>query len=169
MKFSLTHKEERICILIDVSNLYYSAKHLYRGKKVNFKELLKTAVSGRKLIRAFAYVIKSKTGEEESFWKALSKLGIEIRVKNLQEYPGGAKKGDWDVGISIDAIRISPSVDTIVLASGDGDFAPLVEYLKNRGKKVEAISFGRSTSAILKEEVDEFLDLDQSPDKFLLN
>jgi len=168
MKFSLIHKEQRVSVLIDVSNLYYSAKHLYRGEKVNFNELLKTAVSGRKLIRAFAYVIRSKGGEEESFWKALSKLGIEIRVKNLQEYPGGAKKGDWDVGITVDAIRISPSVDVIVLASGDGDFVPLVEYLKNRGKKVEAISFGRSTSANLKEEVDEFFDLDKSPQKFLL-
>ncbi len=168
MKFSLIHKEQRVCLLLDVSNLYYSAKHLYQGRKVNFQELLKTAVSGRKLIRAFAYAIRSKTGEEEGFLKALSKLGIEIRIKDLQEFYGGAKKGDWDVGISIDAVRIAPSVDVVILASGDGDFIPLIEYLQNKGKKTEVISFGRSTSAELKEKVDEFFDLDKFHDKFLL-
>ncbi len=161
------HKGQRIAVLIDVQNLYHSAKNLYRAR-VNFRAVLKLAVGERNLIRAFAYVIKTKSGEEKAFFEALIKLGIETRVKELQEFYGGFKKGDWDVGITIDAIRISPSVDTIVLASGDGDFLQLVEYLKNQGKRVEMIAFGRSSSAKLKEVVDEFVDLGKNPRKYLL-
>lgn len=161
------HAGQRVCVLIDVQNLYHSAKNLYSAR-VNFGEILKTAVGKRSLIRAFAYVVRTKTGEEKPFFEALSKLGIEMRVKDLQEFFDGQKKADWDVGIAVDAVRISPSVDTIILASGDGDFISLVEYLKNQGKKIEVISFGRSTSSLLKEAADEFIDLDNSIGKYLL-
>ncbi len=164
---TIKHLGQRVAVLIDVQNLYYSAKHLY-GKKVNFKEVLKTAVSRRSLIRAFAYVVRTKSGEEKSFFEALIKMGIETRIKDLQEYYGGMKKADWDVGITVDAIRIAPSVDTIILASGDGDFLQLIEYLKNQGKRVEAIAFGRSASSRLREAVDEFVDMEKNPEKFLL-
>lgn len=160
-------KEQRVEALIDIQNLYYSAKNLYHCK-VNFQEVLKQAVAGRKFIRAFGYVVRTKTGEEAPFFDALSKIGIETRVKDLQEFYGGAKKADWDVGIVIDAIRTAPSLDVIVLASGDGDFIPLVEYLKNQGKRVEVMAFGRSTSGKLKEAADEFIDLDEDVAKFLL-
>lgn len=166
--FMLTKsKEQRVEVLIDVQNLYYSARNLYQSK-VNFKEVLRQAISGRKFIRAFGYVVRTKTGEEKPFFEALSKLGIETRVRDLQEFYGGAKKADWDVGIVIDAIRTSPGLDVIVLASGDGDFIPLVEYLKNQGKRVEVVSFGKTTSLKLKEAADEFIDLDLAPEKFLL-
>jgi len=163
----IKHKEQRVTVLIDVPNLYHSAKNLYH-LRVNFGEVLKTAVSRRKLIRAFAYVVKTKTGEEKAFFEALTKLGIESRIKDLKEYYGGFKKADWDVGITVDAIRVAPWVDVIILVSGDGDFIPLVEYLKNQGKRVEVIGFGRSTSSDLKEEADEFIDLEKSPEKYLL-
>jgi uncharacterized protein (TIGR00288 family) len=158
---------QRVAIFIDTANLYHSAKNLY-GAKVNFKEVLKKAVAQRNFIRALAYVIRTKTGEEKSFIEALRKMGIEIREKELQEYPGGLKKGDWDVGITVDAIRISPSVDVVVLVSGDGDFLQLVEYLKNQGKRVEVMAFGRTASAKLKEIADEFIDLEENPEKYLL-
>lgn len=161
------HKEQRVGVLIDVQNLYYSAKNLYRAK-VNFREVLKTAVGGRKLIRAFAYVVRTKTGEEKPFFEALTKLGIETRVRDLQEFFGGMKKADWDVGITVDAIRIAPSLDTIILASGDGDFLQLVDYLKNQGKRVEIIAFGKSSSGRLKENADEFIDLEEKPENYLL-
>ncbi|MFA6190453.1 MAG: NYN domain-containing protein [Candidatus Staskawiczbacteria bacterium] len=161
-------KEQRVEVLIDVQNLYYSAKNLYHSK-VNFQEVLKQAVAGRKFIRAFGYVVRTKTGEEAPFFDALSKIGIETRVKDLQEFYGGAKKADWDVGIVIDAIRTAPGVDVIVLVSGDGDFIALVEYLKNMGKRVEVVAFGRSTSGKLKETADEFIDLDEGLSKFLLS
>ncbi|OGZ62710.1 MAG: hypothetical protein A2639_03365 [Candidatus Staskawiczbacteria bacterium RIFCSPHIGHO2_01_FULL_34_27] len=159
-------KEQRVEVLIDVQNLYYSARNLYRAR-VNFQEVLKQSVAGRKFIRAFGYVVRTKTGEEKPFFEALTKLGIETRVKDLQEFYGGAKKADWDVGIVIDAIRTAPTLDVIVLCSGDGDFIPLVEYLKNQGKRVEVAAFGKTTSSKLKEIADEFIDLDKDQ-KFLL-
>ena len=154
-------------MLIDVQNLYYSAKNLY-GARVNFREILKTAVSQRSLIRAFAYVVRTKTGEEKPFFEALTKMGIETRIRDLQEFYGGLKKADWDVGITVDGIRIAPSVDTIVLASGDGDFLQLIEYLKNQGKRVEVMAFSRSASSKLKEAADEFIDIEKNPEKYLL-
>lgn len=163
----LIHKEQRVAVLMDVQNLYHSAKNLYQSK-VNFKEILKLAVSERKLIRTFAYVIRTKSGEEQPFFEALTKLGIETRQKDLQEFYGGMKKADWDVGIVIDAIKTAPGVDVISLVSGDGDFIPLVEYLKNQGKRVEVIAFDRSTSSKLKEIADEFVNLEQEPGKYLL-
>ena len=161
------HKGQRVAVLIDVQNLYHSAKNLYQAR-VNFRAILKAAVGQRNLIRVFAYVVRTKSGIEEAFFEALIKLGIETRVRDLQEFYGGLKKADWDVGITIDAVRIAPSVDTICLASGDGDFLQLVDYLKNQGKRVEVIAFGRSASAKLKEAADEFIDLEESPQKFLL-
>ena len=160
-------KEQRVEVLIDVQNLYYSARNLYH-QKVNFAEVLKEGVAGRKFIRSFAYVVRTKTSEEKPFFDALTKLGIETRVRDLQEFYGGAKKADWDVGIVIDAIRTAQALDVIVLCSGDGDFIPLVEYLKNQGKRVEVLAFGKTTSLKLKEVADEFIDLDQDTNKFLL-
>ena len=163
----IKHIGQRVGVLIDVQNLYHSAKNLYKAR-VNFKEILKLAIGQRSLIRAFAYVVRTKTGEEKPFFEALTKLGIETRVKDLQEFYGGLKKADWDVGIVVDAIRIAPSVDSLVLVSGDGDFIPLVEYLKNQGKRVEVIAFGRSASLKLKETTDEFLDLEENLERYLL-
>jgi len=163
----IKHIGQRVGVLIDVQNLYHSAKNLYKAR-VNFKEILKLAIGQRSLIRAFAYVVRTKTGEEKPFFEALTKLGIETRVKDLQEFYGGLKKADWDVGIVVDAIRIAPSVDSLVVVSGDGDFIPLVEYLKNQGKRVEIIAFGRSASLKLKEAADEFLDLEENLERYLL-
>jgi len=164
---AMKHREQRVSVFIDAQNLYHSAKNLYKGR-VNFREILKTAVSQRKLIRAFGYVVRTKTGEEKPFFEALTKLGIETRIRDLQEFFGGLKKADWDVGIVIDAVRTAPGIDVIVLVSGDGDFISLVEYLKNQGKRVEVIAFGRSASGHLKEIADEFIDLDKDTEKYLL-
>ena len=163
----IKHAGQRVAVFIDVQNLYHSARNLY-GARTNFREILKLAVSQRSLIRAFAYVVRTKTGEEKPFFEALVKLGIETRIRDLQEYYDGLKKADWDVGITVDAIRISPSVDTIVLASGDGDFQQLVEYLENQGKRVEIIAFGRSASSKLKEIADEFIDMEKESERYLL-
>jgi uncharacterized protein (TIGR00288 family) len=163
---AIGHKEQRVAVLIDVQNMYHSAKNLY-NKKTNFAEILKTAVGERRLVRAFAYVVRTKTGEEKPFFDALTKLGFETRVRDLQEFYGGQKKADWDVGITIDAVKTAPGVDVIILVSGDGDFIQLVEYLKNQGKRVEVMAFGKSTSSRLREIADEFVDLGESV-KFLL-
>ena len=164
----LKHKDQRVVILIDIQNLYYSAKNLY-GAKVDFGTLVREGVGDRELIRAIAYGIRTETEEEKSFFEALKYRGIEVKVKDLQVFPGGLKKGDWDVGIAVDAIKFAPAVDVIILASGDGDFIPLVEYLKNATPvRVELMAFGRSCSSLLRQKVDEFLDLEKDPKRFLL-
>ena len=164
----IKHKDQRVAILIDVQNLYHSAKNLYNGR-VNFNKVLEAALAGRKLVRALAYVIKTETGEEAAFFEALTKMGIETKVKDLQIFPGGMKKGDWDVGMAVDAIRLSEfTIDAIVLGTGDGDFVPLVEYLIGRGRQVEIIAFGRSTSAKLREAADDFIDMSADPKKFTI-
>src|SRR3989337_3697271 len=144
----IKHKEQRIGVFIDTQNLYHSAKNLYR-RKVNFGAILKDAVAGRQLVRAIAYLITTESGEEKAFFEALEKLGIETKSKDLQIFAGGAKKGDWDVGLAMDAVRLAPKIDGAIIVSGDGDFVPLVEYLKISAQ-VEVISFGKSTSAKLK-------------------
>jgi uncharacterized LabA/DUF88 family protein len=165
---ALKYKNHRVAVFFDIQNLYHSAKNMYGGK-VDFKEVLKTAIAGRKLTRAVAYVVKSETVKGElSFFEALEKSGIELRMKDLQIFPGGMKKADWDVGLAIDAIRYSWSAESIVLATGDGDFIPLIEYLKSMGRQVEVIGFGRSTSAKLKEVADEFIDLEKEIKKYLV-
>jgi uncharacterized LabA/DUF88 family protein len=165
----IKHKEQRVGIFIDAQNLYHSAKNLYQAR-VNFGQVVKDALAGRALIRAMAYVITTEAGDEKSFFEALGKMGIETRTKDLQIFFGGAKKADWDVGLAVDAIKMAPKLDTVILVSGDGDFVPLVEYLKtNEGCQVEVISFGQSTSLKLKEAADEFLDLSENPRKYLLS
>jgi len=160
--------EQRVGVLVDIQNLYYSAKVLY-GKKVNFKKVLEEAVAGRKPIRAIAYGIKTLEGQEEKFFDALDKQGFEVKTKDLQIFPGGQKKGDWDVGIAVDAIKMSKSLDAVVLISGDGDYIPVVEYIQNTtGCRVEGMAFLESTSNKLIEALDDFTNLSENKKKFLI-
>jgi len=163
----IKHKEQRVAVFIDTQNLYHSAKNLYK-RKVNFGAILKDVVAGRSLVRAIAYVIATEGGEEKNFFDALNKAGIETKVKDLQVFYGGAKKGDWDVGLAMDAVKMATKLDSVVIISGDGDYVPLVEYLQNAGIQVEVATFGRTASAKLKEAVDDFNDLDENPRKYLL-
>ena len=150
----------RVGVFVDMQNLYHSAKNLYSAR-VNFAGMLKLAVQGRSVVRALVYVVKGGESEEEkAFFDALEKSGLELKMKDLQVFAGGAKKADWDVGMAVDVISMAKQLDVVVLATGDGDFVPLVDYLQHNGIIVEAISFGRSTSMKLKEAVNNFIDLD---------
>lgn len=160
-------KEQRIAIFLDVQNLYHSAKHLFEGRP-NYKNIILDALKGRILVRAIGYVVRSGSEEERAFFETLKETGIELKIKDLQIFYGGVKKADWDVGLTLDAISIAPSVDVIILASGDGDFAPLVERLKHYGKIVEVVAFSKSASSKLKEVADDFLDLCSNPKKYIL-
>jgi len=158
---------QRIGVFVDVQNMYYSAKNLY-GQRVNFSRILEVATGGRQMIRALAYVIRASMPEEQTFFDALEKAGFEVKMKDVQIFAGGVRKGDWDVGIAIDMIRLAPRLDVLVLVSGDGDYISLVEYLQNQGYRVESVSFGKSTSGKLIEVVDEFVDMDEGHNQFLL-
>ena len=162
------HPDQRVGIFIDVQNIYHSAKNLYNAR-VNFTELIKHLTDRRRLIRAVAYVVKSDTAfGEESFFEALRQAGLELRLKDLQIFPGGSKKADWDVGLAVDAIRMAYSFDVVILVTGDGDFVPLVDYLKwGAGRSVEVAAFSRTTSGRLRESADHFIELESIP-KILL-
>jgi uncharacterized LabA/DUF88 family protein len=162
------HKEQRVGVFVDVQNLYYSAKHIY-NTKVSFKAILDEAVAGRKLVRAIAYVIKADVKDEASFHEALENIGYEVRAKDLQVFMGGNKKGDWDVGIAMDTIRIAPKIDTVVLVSGDGDYSDLLHHLKSLGCRTEVMAFGKTTSSKLLAEADRFVDFDKNPKRFLIS
>ena len=164
---TLKNADQRIAIFIDVQNLYYSAKALYNAK-VNFAEIVRTATADRKLIRAIAYAVRAEMPEEQSFFDALEKLGIEVKTKDLQTFVSGQKKADWDVGIAVDVLALAPKLDAVILCSGDGDFQLLLHHAKSVGCRAEVISFGKSTSSKLIEEADDFIDLDQESNRYLL-
>ena len=166
MNKSQLHKDQRVGIFIDTQNLYHSARSNYNAN-VNYQALVEEAVSGRKLVRAFAYVIKSEAGDESKFFDALTDLGIETRVKDLQVFYSGEKKADWDVGIAIDVVRMSEKLDAIVLVSGDGDFSEVLKYVRSRGLRAEVMAFKKTCSMSLVNEADSFVDLGEGG-KFLI-
>lgn len=162
------HNTQRVAVFIDVQNMYYSARNLFNAK-VNFGNIVREAVAGRNLVRAIAYVVSTKTGEEKPFFEALEKAGIQTKEKELQEFFGGAKKADWDVGIAVDMIKLASKVDAIVLVSGDGDFQSVTEYISNtHGCLVEVMAFGETMSSKLREAVDDFTDLSANKEMFLI-
>jgi uncharacterized LabA/DUF88 family protein len=162
------YKEQRVGVFVDVQNLYYSARNVYKSK-VDFRAILKEAIKGKNLIRAIAYVIRADVKDEKNFFDALKNIGYEVKEKDLQVFYGGAKKGDWDIGIAMDLIELAPKLDTVILVSGDGDFVPLVRHLKHAlGCYVEVMAFGKSSSQKLIEAADNYFDLDSDPQKFLM-
>jgi uncharacterized LabA/DUF88 family protein len=158
---------QRVGVFVDTQNLYYSAKNLY-GAKVDFRKILEVGVNKRHLIRAIIYVIRADIPEEESFFEALRNIGYEVKIKELRSYYDGTKRGDWDMGIAIDTIKLSEKLDTVILVSGDGDFVALVEHLRARGVRVEVMAFGKSTSSELRRAANDFIDLDQTYEMFLI-
>lgn len=152
--------DQRIAVLVDVQNLYYSALNLYKAR-INFKKLLEVVTHGRLLTRAIAYVIADPQERNNDFFDALNNCGFEVKEKDLQVFFGGAKKGDWDLGIAMDAIRLGQKVDSIVLISGDGDFKPVVNYLQQSlGCLVEVVAFKQTASKSLVEIADDFLNIE---------
>ena len=164
---SIRNPDQRVGVFVDVQNLYYSARNMYNAR-VKFNEVLNAAVAGRKLIRAIAYVVKADMPEEHTFFEALEKAGFEVKVKELQTFAGGHQKGDWDVGIAMDIVKMMNKLDVVVLCSGDGDYLPLLEYLQMSGQFTETLAFGKSCSGKVKEVTDYFIDLDVDPRKFLM-
>lgn len=158
---------QRVGLFVDVQNLYYSAKALYKSR-VNFEEIMREGVDNRNLIRAHAYAVKADSSEENQFFDALKRIGFDLRLKDLQVFYGGQKKGDWDVGISMDIMRLASKLDVIVLASGDGDFTELLVHARSLGCRVEVMAFRKSASSQLLEVADRFVDLGED-DQFIMS
>ena len=167
MTHSYVHPSQRVAVLADSQNLYHSAQSMY-SRNIDYAALLEEAVDGRELTRAIAYVIRANSPEEESFFEALQDIGFETQIKDIRTFPDGTKKADWDVGLSLDAVTLANHVDAIVLCTGDGDFARLCSHLEHEGVRVETICFSGSTADELRERADDFTDMSEQTDRFLL-
>ena len=167
MESSYVHPSQRVAVLADSQNLYHSAQSMH-SRNVDYAALLEEAVGGRELTRAIAYAIRANSPDEESFFEALADIGFETRIKEIRTFPDGSKKADWDVGLSLDAVTLANHVDTVALCTGDGDFARLCSHLKHEGVRVEALCFAESTADELRARADDFTDLSERPDSFLL-
>jgi len=154
-------KYQRVGVFVDIQNMFYSAKYQYNAK-LNFAKLLELAVAGRQLIRAICYVIQTPEIDQTNFLDMLQKNGFEIKSKDLRVRPDKSSKGDWDMGIAIDAISMVDKLDVVVLVSGDGDFVDLVHLLKSRGVIVEIISFPKSTNEDLIKAGNFFTPVDEA-------
>jgi uncharacterized LabA/DUF88 family protein len=161
------HSDQRVGVFIDTQNMYYSARNLFK-RKVNFRNIVEDAVADRKLIRAISYVVSTEQGDERPFFEALRASGIETRQKVLMEYPSGQKKADWDVGLAMDVVQTLDTLDVVVIVSGDGDFEPLVRYVQSRGRMVEVMAFGQTTSSKIPGIVHDFTDLSANKQRYLI-
>jgi len=153
-------KNQRVVVLVDVQNMYYSAKKIYNSK-VSFHKLLPTLVRNRQLVRAIAYTVEKEGTDQEKFYDVLRHSGFEIKSRQLIVRSDGSRKGDWDMGIAIDAISMIDKVDVVILVTGDGDFVALVNMLKGRGVRVEVASFQESTADNLLLVADEHRVIDE--------
>jgi uncharacterized LabA/DUF88 family protein len=160
----MVSRYQRVAVLVDVQNMFYSAKHQYRAK-LNFAKLLDGAVQGRQLIRAIAYIVQTPDIDQTNFINMLQQTGYEVKSKRLRLRPDGTAKGDWDMGMAIDAISLADRLDSLVLVSGDGDFVDLVNMLKGRGVRVEVLSFPYSTAEELRQAATFFTPI--GPDMLL--
>jgi uncharacterized LabA/DUF88 family protein len=172
---------ERVAVFVDGANLYHSIKNYYKGV-LDYDRLLSAAVGDRGLFRATFYIVeKQETDESQgtpsarSFVYNLNKFGYKVRSKPLVVHetltPEGERtfshKGDWDIGIVVDMMRLAGHADTYVLVSGDGDYVEAVEYLQSeRGIRVEVISAAQCTSQALLDACDLHTDLAEIPDLF---
>lgn len=145
----------KVALFVDVQNLYYGSKQQYNSR-VDYAALLEWVMRGRSLIRAIAYIVESEDNDQTGFKNSLRAAGFEVMSKQLIRRQDGSSKGNWDIAIAVDAMTIAPKVDAVVIASGDGDFMYLAEYLRNNGCRVEAVGFESSTSRLLSEAVHEF-------------
>jgi uncharacterized LabA/DUF88 family protein len=161
------HDGQRVAVLADAQNLYHTAQSIY-SRNVDYSGLLDKATMDRELTRAIAYVIRAESPEEESFFEALREIGFETKLKDIKTFGDGSKKADWDVGIVLDAVTLASKVDTLVLASGDGDFARLCSHLRHEGVRIEVFSFESSTAEELIEAADSFHDMGDRAEEFLL-
>jgi len=154
---------DRLGIFVDVQNVYYAARQL-KGK-LDFDALLQTVVRGRRLIQAKAYVVESQEIDQSGFIAMLEQRAIEVRRKTLKIRSDGSMKGDWDMEMALDILDAAPTLDVVVLVSGDGDFTSLVNRVKAMGPRVEVAAFPRNTAKSLLEAADEFQPLDR---KFMI-
>jgi uncharacterized LabA/DUF88 family protein len=172
---------ERVAVFVDGANLYHSIKNYYKSV-LDYGRLLSAAVGNRKLLRATFYIVEKQETDEtqgtpsaRSFVYNLNKFGYKVRSKPLVVHEtltaegerSVSHKGDWDIGLVVDMMRLAHHADTYVLVSGDGDYVEAVEYLQSeKGIRLEVISAAQCTSQALLDVCDLHTDLADIPDLF---
>lgn len=140
---------ERVAIFADVQNLYYTTRQAF-GRQFNYRAFWSTVTENREVVAAFAYAIARDNEKQKSFQRTLRNIGFEVKLKPYIQRSDGSAKGDWDVGITLDLVEMAEHVDTVVLASGDGDFDLALERVHSRfGVTTEVYGVETLTAASL--------------------
>lgn len=152
---------EKVAIFVDVQNVYYTVRDAYK-RNFDYNKFWTAATSGREVVKAFAYAIDKNDKKQREFQNILRAIGFEVKLKPFIQRSDGSAKGDWDVGITLDAIEQAEQADIIVLVSGDGDFDLLADKIRNvHGKKVEVYGVPQLTAASLMGAASEFIPIDK--------
>ena len=160
-----TNDKEKVAILVDVQNVYYTCRDAYR-RNFDYNQFWALATHNKEVVSAKAYTTASQDVKRRQFHHILRGIGFEVMLKPFIQRRDGSAKGDWDVGIALDAIEIAPDVDTVILVSGDGDFQLLVERIQQRyDKRVWVYGVPKYPAQALIESADVFVKID---DEFLL-
>lgn len=146
---------DQVGVFVDVQNLFYAAKDRYE-RRVDLIKLLDLIVGPRQLLTAYAYIVQIPEIKQSNFISLLEHNGYTIRSKDLRLRGDGSAKGDWDVGIAVDVVSMLGSLDVVILASGDGDFCPLADLIKQQHKRIEVVAFEHNTSMDLQAVADQF-------------
>ena len=131
---------KKIAIFADVQNIYYTTRQSY-GKQFNYRKLWQKIKAQGEITHAYAYAIDKGDNQQKKFQDVLKHLGFDVKLKPYIQRSDGTAKGDWDVGITIDIMEVAPQVDTVILLSGDGDFAILLDKVK-QSYSVETEAYG---------------------------
>ena len=153
--YPMISEQPRVGVFVDVQNMFYAAKDRY-GRRVDYIKLLDLIVGPRYLMGAYAYVVQIPEIDQAPFLSLLEHNGYTIKSKDLRLRGDGSAKGDWDVGIAVDVVSMLGSLDVVILASGDGDFCPLADLVKQQDKRFEVVAFEHNTSMDLQQIADQF-------------
>lgn len=146
---------------MDVQNIYYTTKDTF-NRSFNYRLFYQNLSERHQIVCANAYAIDSNNDSQHKFQKALKHIGFEVKLKPFIQRKDGSAKGDWDVGITIDIMETAPFVDEIILLSGDGDFALLLDAIKRKHQcKCTVYGVLNLTSHTLINAADEFIDIDK--------
>ncbi len=147
---------ETVTILVDVQNVYYTCRSAYK-RNFDYNKFWAQATKNRKVIKAFAYAIDSGDEKQTQFQNILRAIGFEVKLKPYIQRSDGSAKGDWDVGITLDAIEYAEQSDIVILVSGDGDFAILVDKMVHKFNcHVEAYGVPKLTALSLINAATQF-------------
>ena len=150
----------KIGLFADVQNIYYTTRQIY-GQSFNYRALWATVAAEGLITVANAYAIDRGDGGQMKFQNALHHIGFMVKLKPFIQRADGSAKGDWDVGIAIDVMEVAPTVDRVVLLSGDGDFHLLLErVMANHGVETHVYGVERLTASSLKQAADVFHPID---------